>query len=69
MLHFLALAFLLYFVSGEYVISGIILALSLIGLNAALRNENKLNKQKYYKIVILFLLFCIVLRYIFNFLI
>ncbi|WP_219631861.1 hypothetical protein, partial [Burkholderia pseudomallei] len=65
LLHFLAFAFLLYFVSGEYVISGIILALSLIGLNSALRNENKLNKQKYYKIVIFFLIFCIVLRYIY----
>lgn len=65
LLHFLAFAFLLYFVSGEYVISGIILALSLIGLNSALRNENKLNKQKFYKIVILFLIFCIVLRYIY----
>lgn len=67
LLHFLAFVFLLYFVSGEYIISGIILVLSLIGLNSALLNENKLNKQKYYRIVILFLICCIVLRYIYLF--
>lgn len=65
LLHFLAFVFLLYFVSGEYVISGMILVLSLIGLNTALRNENKLDKYKYYKIVMIFLIVCIILRYIY----
>ena len=64
LLNFLAFIFLLYFVSGEYVISGMILVLSLIGLNTALRNENKLDKYKYYKIVMIFLIVCIILRYI-----
>lgn len=64
LLHFMAFVFLIHFVSGEYAISGMILVLSLIGLNTALRNENKLDKFKYYKIVIIFLIVCIVFRYI-----
>ncbi len=64
LLNFMAYIFLINFVSGEYVISGVILVLSIIGLNNVLSNENKFDKFKYYIIVIIFLIVCIILRYI-----
>lgn len=44
LLNFMAYIFLINFVSGEYIISGVILFLSIIGLNNALSNENKFDK-------------------------